>query len=256
MGNEKYFDQNVLMYDQYRPTYGKQIYEDILSVSKITPASRILEIGCGTGNATLPFIQTGAQVTAVELGENLAGYTAEKFSDYPNFKVVNMPFEKYKTDDKYHLIFSATAFHWIETGFGYPRCHELLTDDDILAVFWNTPRISNQNLDLKHRIQELYHEYLDDSTDDINVDEWFEKRSKNYQYIMNLYGYRDLNSKIYFDTRVMNADRYIGLLHTYSNHMALPKSKRDLFFGKIYAVISEYKSVIISDTIDLHMGRK
>lgn len=48
----------------------------------------------------------------------------------------------------------------------------------------------------------------------------------------------------------------VGLLHTYSNHMALPEDKRNEFFGKIHDVITYYGSVEIKDTIDLHIGRK
>ena len=59
MGNEKYFDENVLDYDRYRPTYGTEIFRDIIAYAGISDGSRVLEIGCGTGNATLPFLETG-----------------------------------------------------------------------------------------------------------------------------------------------------------------------------------------------------
>ena len=29
MGNEKYFDENVVLYDKFRATYGTNIFEDI-----------------------------------------------------------------------------------------------------------------------------------------------------------------------------------------------------------------------------------
>lgn len=256
MGNEKYFDRNVLMYDQYRPTYGNKVYEDILSACNVNRKSRVLEIGCGTGNATLPFINTGADLVAVEVGENLARYTASKFSDYQNFKIVHIPFEEYRTEDKYDLIYSATAFHWIRNDVGYPRCRELLREDGVLALFWNTPRISDENKVLKRKIQDLYREYLNDGCDDIITEVWYKNRCESFQYMMRLYGYRDLTSRIYFETRVMNADDYVGLLHTYSNHMALPDSPREIFFRKIHDAINEHGSVSIIDTIDLHMGRK
>ena len=36
MGNEKYFDESVILYDKFRPTYVKEIFEDIISYSQIT----------------------------------------------------------------------------------------------------------------------------------------------------------------------------------------------------------------------------
>ena len=64
-------------------------------------------------------------------------------------------------------------------------------------------------------------------------------------------GYVDCIFKIYQDSRVFSADEYIGLLQTYSNHMALPPDVRATFFEKIYSAIKKNKTIEIIDTIDL-----
>ena len=257
MGNEKYFDENVVLYDKFRPTYGTNIFEDILSYSKITQSSKILEIGCGTGNATLPVIQTGAEVTAVEIGGNLSKYTAQKFSKYSNFHVIHSAFEDFQTHTKYDLIFSATAFHWIQPDRSYSRCKELLVAGGVLAVFWNTPRISRTNLDLYKEIQDLYQRFMPNSQEEKEMlleSEWYIKRCNDLNNFLKENGYIDCIFKIYQDSRVFSADEYIGLLQTYSNHMALPSDVQTPFFEKIYSVIQKHKTIEIIDTIDLHMG--
>ena len=257
MGNEKYFDENVVLYDKFRPTYGTNIFEDILSYSKITQSSKILEIGCGTGNATLPVIQTGAEVTAVEIGGNLSKYTAQKFSKYSNFHVIHSAFEDFQTHTKYDLIFSATAFHWIQPDRSYSRCKELLVAGGVLAVFWNTPRISRTNLDLYKEIQDLYQRFMPNSQDEKEMlleSEWYTKRCNDLNNFLKENGYIDCIFKIYQDLRVFSADEYIGLLQTYSNHMALPPDVRTTLFEKIHSAIKKHKTIEIIDTIDLHMG--
>ena len=259
MGNEKYFDENVLLYDQYRPTYTAELFKDILAFSSVTENSRILEIGCGTGNATLPFIKTGARVTAVEVGENLAEYTQRKFSEYDNFKIVNVKFEDYSTDEKYDLIFSATAFHWINPEYAYARCKEFLTPNGVLATFWNTPRISRDNAALYSEIQALYAEYLPDSKEEsasLTESKWYVSRCNRLSRYFETYGYADCLFKLYQGKRTFNADDYIGLLHTYSDHMALPEDKRKVFFDKIHFAIQKYGQIDLVDTIDLHIGKK
>lgn len=257
MGNEKYFDENVTQYDKYRPTYGTKIFEDILSYSSITKSSKILEIGCGTGNATLPMIKTGAEVTAVELGKNLSKFTAQKYSEYSNFHIVNCAFEDFLLPAKYNLIFSATAFHWINPDMSYSRCKELLTDGGVLAVFWNTPRISRRNYDLHREIEDLYQEYMADlqeGKESLLESEWYKKRCDDLNCTLKDAGYLDCVFKIYQDTRSFTADEYIGLLQTYSGHMALPPEVRTPFFEKIHSAIEKHNTIEIIDTVDLHMG--
>ena len=52
-----------------------------------------LEIGIGTGQATLPILQTKCKLTAIEIGEKLAEYSRHKFVNFSNLEVVNIDFE-------------------------------------------------------------------------------------------------------------------------------------------------------------------
>lgn len=38
-----------------RPGYPERLYDDIVALSGIPPEGQVLEIGCGTGQATVPF---------------------------------------------------------------------------------------------------------------------------------------------------------------------------------------------------------
>ena len=258
MGNEKYFDENVVLYDKFRPTYGTKIFGDILSYSRVTKSNKILEIGCGTGNATLPMIQTGAEVTAVEIGENLSKYTAQKFSKYSNFHIIHCAFEDFQASTKYDLIFSATAFHWIKPNKSYSKCKDFLRPGGVLAVFWNTPRISRTNLELYEEIQDLYRRFMPSSQEEKEMlleSDWYIKRCNDLNNFLKENGYIDCVFKIYQDSRVFLPEEYIGLLKTYSNHMALPSNVQVPLFKQIYSAIKKYKTIEIIDTIDLHMGR-
>lgn len=258
MGNEKYFDENVVLYDKFRPTYGTKIFEDILSYSKITQSSKILEIGCGTGNATLPMIETGAELTAIEIGKNLSQYTARKFFEYKNFRVINAAFEDFQSPLKYDLIFAATSFHWIKPEKSYSKCKELLRQDGVLAIFWNTPRISRKDPILYQEIQNLYQQYMPhraEEKEELLKSQWYLKRCNDLDVFLIEYEYSDCMFKIYQDVRSFSADEYIGLLQTYSDHMALPPTIQTTFFEKIHSAIQKCGRIEIVDTIDLHMGR-
>lgn len=49
------FDKAADLYEKYRPCYVGQLFDDIFSYARIDGASRLVEIGIGTGHATKPF---------------------------------------------------------------------------------------------------------------------------------------------------------------------------------------------------------
>src|SRR5215210_5494927 len=53
------FDEAASLYDEVRPGYPEDLFDDIVSLSGIPSGGRILEIGCGTGQATVPFALRG-----------------------------------------------------------------------------------------------------------------------------------------------------------------------------------------------------
>lgn len=47
-------DESDECIDELRPKYPKNLFDDIVRLTKIPSNGKILEIGCGTGQATLP----------------------------------------------------------------------------------------------------------------------------------------------------------------------------------------------------------
>lgn len=56
------FNQVALLYHQVRPRYPEVLFDDVVSLSEIPPGGRILQIGCGTGQATVPFARRGYRI--------------------------------------------------------------------------------------------------------------------------------------------------------------------------------------------------
>ncbi|MEH1820527.1 MAG: methyltransferase domain-containing protein [Nostoc sp.] len=81
------FNQVALLYDRVRPGYPKALFDDVVSLSGITPQGRILEIGCGTGQATITFARRGYRMLCIELGENLGLVAQQKLATYPQVEV-------------------------------------------------------------------------------------------------------------------------------------------------------------------------
>jgi protein-L-isoaspartate O-methyltransferase len=66
------FDEAAELYDRARPGYPAALFDDLVELAGIGPGSRVLEIGPGTGQATVPLAERGCRIVAVELGPQLA----------------------------------------------------------------------------------------------------------------------------------------------------------------------------------------
>jgi hypothetical protein len=49
------FDEATLLYDEARAGYPEALFDDVVPLPGLAPGSRILAIGCDTGQATVPF---------------------------------------------------------------------------------------------------------------------------------------------------------------------------------------------------------
>jgi SAM-dependent methyltransferase len=133
-GLETMFNAVASEYDKWRSTYVQALYEDIFAYHPIDPSSNVLEIGIGTGQATGPILETGCTLTAVEIGDQLAEYTRQKYRQYHNFQVIHLPFQDYECPpDSFDLIYSASAFHWIPKETGYPKVYDLLKSGGVFV---------------------------------------------------------------------------------------------------------------------------
>ena len=254
-GLETKFNEVYAEYDKWRPTYVSQLYKDIMDFKEINQYSNVLEIGIGTGQATLPILEKGCFLTAIELGDKLAEYTKQKFSKYKNFDIKNMALQDYECpQDFFDMIYSASAFHWIPEEIGYPKVYKMLKSGGIFARFANHPYRDKENDELHIAMQEVYSKYMPSSPPG---PEYSEEQCKKRADDIKEYGFVDVSYKLYHRTRTFNAQEYISLIGTYSDHIALEENKRTELLNGIKNAIDNYGGKItIYDTIDLQLAKK
>lgn len=254
-GNEVTFNTATELYEKMRPGYVPELYADVFAYGNITSGCAALEIGPGTGQATKPVLDAGVSVTAVELGDNLAAFCAEKFKSYPGFSVITSDFGQFDhPENSFDLAFSATAFHWIPEEIGYPKVFSLLKPGAVFARFANRPWKDKGNEPLHQAIQEAYAKYMSRSK---SSPEFSEEKARSIAVVAEKYGFTDIQYKLYKRTRTFTADEYSQLLCTYSDHIALPEESKAPFHAMIKDAINSHGGTItIYDTIDLELCRK
>ncbi len=256
-GLEWTFDTVASAYEKFRPSYPDELYEMILNYTTLDEACYAVEVGIGSGQATLPILKTGCNLAAVECGKEFSELCERKFKEYPNFSVLtnkfeDIPFEK----NKYDLVYSATAFHWIAESIGYEKVFSMLKSGGVFARFANHPYPAKDNLPLFEEIQSIYGEHYPNKRQK-SLTEYTDERAAQTAKIAGKYGFADIKHALFHRTRIFFANEYCALLGTYSDHIVIEETIRKIFFSKIEDAINNYGGKItVYDTIDLQLARK
>jgi SAM-dependent methyltransferase len=78
------FDRAPQAYHRTRPVLPAPAFDDLISLAGLAPGHRVAEIGCGTGQASVPLAERGMVVTAVELGAGLAAIARRRLASFPS----------------------------------------------------------------------------------------------------------------------------------------------------------------------------
>src|ERR1051326_2358664 len=110
------------LYDRVRPGYPDELFADLVDVSGLNTSSSVLEVGCGTGQATRSLAALGFALTAVEPGPELAALARRRV---PGVTVETSTFEDW--DDRgrrFDAIVAASSWHWVDASIGWPKAYE------------------------------------------------------------------------------------------------------------------------------------
>ena len=225
------FEETANIYNDTRPGYPEQLVEDVISLSNVPVNGRILEIGCGSGNATVAFARHDYEVLAVELGTRLTSYAKQNCKKYKKVTVLNMAFEDWPTETKaFDLAISADAFHWIVPEIGYPKVAAALKPGSSLAFFWNVN--CNSDSSLSQAIRVVYKE-LAPQAEDPNGSFTQEYLIETVSQVINSTGlFGSITIKLNNSIDTLTSENYARSLWTFSSHHSLdPQIRTELYRG-------------------------
>lgn len=228
------FDTVASLYDQCRPGYPQELVDGLISMINLPKGSKILEIGSGTGKATILFARLGYAIHCIEPGVHLATLAANNLQGYPaiTFEIARFE-ESHEYISEFELVISAQAFHWIRKDVGYAKIAQALKSGGSLAFFWNMhPDLDGQiNIDLDRIYRENAPELV---TMRSSIENVVEERSHEIAQ-SGLFGPVTIQRfpwSITYHTR-----QYLGLLNTYSDHLRLSGTTRQRLFEAVAAAI-------------------
>ena len=134
------FDQVASVYRASRPDYPEALVDDVLAYARLKPTDAILEVGCGTGQATKSFATRGFRIVAIDPGPEMLRTAREALANFANVELIEATFEAWPADKAaFGLIIAAQSWHWVAPEVRFVKAAELLSSGGSLAVFGHVP---------------------------------------------------------------------------------------------------------------------
>jgi SAM-dependent methyltransferase len=137
------FDRAAEDYQRTRPVCPPQLFDDLIDLAGLDAGGRVIEIGCGAGQATVPLAERGLAVTAVELGAELAAVARRRLTGFPAAEVVTCSFEDWPPRGApFDAVVAVNSLHWIDPQLRYSKPYGLLRSGGVMAVAgyqWTRP---------------------------------------------------------------------------------------------------------------------
>jgi SAM-dependent methyltransferase len=227
------FDAAADDYQQARPDYPEALYDALIESARLGAGDRLLEVGCGTGKATLPLARRGFRITCVELGPALAAAARQNLAGW-DVEVIESPFETVTTptSDPFDLVFAATAWHWLDPAVRFRRAWELLQPGGHLAL-WSATHVFPPGGDpFFTELQDVYDEIGEGLPEGAVFPQPGELSDRREEIegsgLFTEVVVRHFDWEIAYD-----AEGYLRLLDTFSSHIAMQPWQRDRLHSEI-----------------------
>ena len=134
------FDQIANVYRTARPGYPEALVEDVVSYADLKQNDKILEVGCGTGQATKSFAQRSFLITAIDPGPEMIRGARESLAGFSNVEFLQTTFEGLSSKQgEFRLVIAAQSWHWVSPEMRFAKAAQALSPEGSLAVFGHVP---------------------------------------------------------------------------------------------------------------------
>jgi SAM-dependent methyltransferase len=221
------------LYDRARPGYPDALLAELVELTELPAGGSIVEIGPGTGQATLPLAERGFSITGIELSEALASVARRKLLAHPNVQIVCESFETWTpVAASFDAVVAFTSFHWIDHDVRFKKPAVILRPGGALALV-ATSHVWVQGADeFWIDVQEDY-EAIDPSDDNAPPPHPDDVADLSDEIAASGL-FENVASRRYLWDVVYTADEYVDVLNTYSGHRRIEPGKRDRLYDAIH----------------------
>lgn len=244
------FDALAEEYDRHRPTYPPDLIVEVINYAGRAVEHGVLEIGAGTGKATLAFAAEGLTVVALEPGEQMAAVLAREAAEHGVADLITLRRSSFETlqesDGPFGLIYSAQAFHWTDPQTRWERLVSLLSRGGALALFSNHWELDSGKHDVA-AARDLTHrrggpEVEPDLRD--TGEDW-ETHLRDHDQL------EHVEHRTFTEAQIVPTGNYLALMATTSQYAVLPEPERELALTELGRLLGPETHLGIWTMLDL-----
>lgn len=240
------FGEDPELYDRARAGYPSELVSAVMAYGSLSPGDRALEVGAGTGKATVAFARAGVRVTAVEPSPEMAAVASRNCAGFPDVSLAVSSFEDWDDGgERFDLVLAAQSWHWIDPAVRYSKAASHLRSAGTLALMWHRTDWSGEPL--RDHLDALYRRAepelrernpgfpgLDRPDDDAAFLD--EVATSGY--------FTDVEEHTFRRKDTFVADGFIALLGTQSDHRLLPTQRRESLFEEVRRIVESHGGTV------------
>ncbi|MFI6849944.1 class I SAM-dependent methyltransferase [Kitasatospora sp. NBC_00085] len=256
------FGEVAELYDAARPGYADALVAEVLAYAALGDRAAV-EVGAGTGKATLPFAALGTPLVCIEPDPRMADVLRRNTEPYPGVRVHAGSFEEWQPDGRgFGLLLAAMSWHWVDPQRRWDLAHEALVPGGAVALFWNPQGIRDPELhaalaevDHRHGITDSPHKDLTSAYGEAagnwaGLPGWPDDECRRDGR------FTDLRSIRYRQEQHYDTARYLGYLASLSRYRLLPPDRREHVLADTARVLDAHGGSIAMDLLsDLFLAR-
>jgi SAM-dependent methyltransferase len=253
------FGEEAEDYDRFRPTYPEELIDDLVTLAGLDGSSPVLEVGMGTGKATVLLAARGIPVLGVEPSRGMAAVARRNTSRFGHVQIEESDFERWDPRGRrFPLVFSAQAWHWVDHDAGFAKVREVLLPGGWLAVFWN--RFGWDESELRDALTAAYRSAAPDlrRAGGMHPADIGEETDEDWEReIAAVDGLGDPEVRVYERDLTYSTSDYVGLLATASDVRLMDEATRRALRAAVAEVIDAHGGTVrIRMRTQLYLARR
>jgi SAM-dependent methyltransferase len=248
------YDRVAQLYARVRPGYPPVLVDDLVAYGRLSAGDRVLEVGAGTGQATVALADRGLRVVALEPGRAMAALARQATSSRPGVEVVEARFEEWAGEGGFGLVACAQSWHWLDPATRLSRAHRLLVPGGALALWWHRHGLPDPAL--RESLNAVYRDMapnlhlrgeppMPDLHDDVGLE------------LTGASGFGDVEIEAYPWQQEYQAPDFLDLLRTHSDHCVLDPGGLDRLVEEMgRAIEAGGGTVLLHYVTGLYLARR